>query len=265
MKHPTNSVIHPPIYLASDYDGTFKQGAIRQEDKDAIERFRSRGCRFGLVTGRSYSMLEQEFDRYGLTMDFMIANTGGAIFDRAQNVLFKKPIETQLVQELLADLEKRRAAMYGVASLHKHSRLYLDPALARSQAHNGSGLPQYSREAVEQDGDIISLFIRGRSQEDSYRLYQELVSAYSGRLAFHYNGGAIDVTADGASKTEGVRALQSLVPQARVCVIGDEMNDIDMIRAFGGFSVTSGNEAVRQAASRVFDHISDCIDFLLED
>ncbi len=254
-----------PIYLASDYDGTFKQGTIRREDKEAIERFRSRGCRFGLVTGRSYSMLEQEFKRYGMSMDFVIANTGGAIFDRDRNVLFKKPIEQPLVLELLADLERRRTALYGIASLHSHSRLYLDPALADSRAHNTEGLPQYSRQEVEQDGDIISLFIRGYDQEDSRRLYQELVSAYSGRLAFHYNGGAIDVTAAGISKTEGVRTLQSLVPQAQVCVIGDEMNDLDMIRAFGGFSVTSGNETVKQAASQVFDHISDCIEALLED
>ncbi len=257
--------MNQPIYLASDYDGTFKQGAIRREDKEAIDRFRSRGCRFGLVTGRSYSMLEQEFERYGMAMDFVIANTGGAIFDRDQNVLFKKPIDRQLVLDLLADLEKRHTALYGIASLHKHSRLYLDPALSNSRDHNTEGLPQYSREAVEQDGDIISLFIRGYNQEDSSSLYQQLVSAYSGRLAFHYNGGAIDVTAAGISKTEGVRTLKSLAPQARVCVIGDEMNDIDMIRAFGGFSVTSGNETVKQAATQVFDHISDCIDSLLED
>ena len=43
------------IYLASDYDGTFKQGSIRDEDKETIRRFRSRGGRFGLVTGRSLS------------------------------------------------------------------------------------------------------------------------------------------------------------------------------------------------------------------
>ena len=49
-----------------------------------------------------------------------------------------------------------------------------------------------------------------------------------------------------------------------MCVIGDEMNDLDMIRAFGGFSVTTGNETVKAAASRVFDHISDCIGYLLE-
>ena len=38
-----------------------------------------------------------------------------------------------------------------------------------------------------------------------------------------------------------------------------------MIRAFKGFSVTTGNEAVKQAASRVFDHVSDCIDYLIRE
>ena len=48
-------------------------------------------------------------------------------------------------------------------------------------------------------------------------------------------------------------------------MIGDEMNDLDMIRAFQGFSVTTGNETVKQAASRVFDHVSDCIGYLLQE
>ena len=73
------------------------------------------------------------------------------------------------------------------------------------------------------------------------------------------------MTAPGVSKTEGVRALARLHPDSRVCVIGDEMNDLDMIRAFQGFSVTTGNETVKQAASRVFDHVSDCIGYLLQE
>lgn len=253
------------IYLASDYDGTFKQGTIRSEDKEAIERFRSRGCRFGLVTGRSLSMLEQEFARYDMKMDFIIASTGAAIFDHDLNVVYQKPIEPALAWELVADMERRTTALYGIASLHKHSRLFLHPDLAGSLAHNTEGLPQFTREAVEQDGDIISMFLRGYDPEDSEALYRYLTETYGGRLAFHYNGGAIDVTAPGISKTEGVRTLGRLHPDSRVCVIGDEMNDLDMIRAFNGFSVTTGNEVVKQAASRIFDHISDCIDYLLQE
>ncbi len=252
------------IYLASDYDGTFKQGTIRSEDKEAIRRFRGSGGRFGLVTGRSLSMLEQEFARYDMKMDFIIASTGAAIFDQDLKVVFQKPIERGTALELVDDMERRSTALYGIASLHKHSRLFLHPDLASSQAHNTEGLPQFSREEVEQDGEIISMFLRGYDPQDSENLYHYLTGAYEGRLAFHYNGGAIDVTAPGISKTEGVRTLGRLHPGSRVCVIGDEMNDLDMIRAFHGFSVTTGNETVKQAASRVFDHISDCIDFLLQ-
>ena len=240
------------IYLASDYDGTFKQGSIRGEDKEAIRRFRSRGGRFGLVTGRSLSMLEQEFARYDMQMDFIIACTGAVIFDQDLNVIFKKPMDTATAWELETEMERRPAGLCGMA-------------LAASRDHNPEGLPQYPREAVEQDGDIISMFLRGFDAEDSQALYNYLTAAYKDRLDFHYNGGAIDVTAPGVSKTEGVRAFKRLHPDSRVCVIGDEMNDLDMIRAFQGFSVTTGNEAVKQAASRVFDHISDCIDYLIRE
>ena len=111
------------IYLASDYDGTFKQGSIRDEDKEAIQRFRSRGNRFGLVTGRSLSMLEQEFARYDMHMDFIIACTGAVIFDQDLNVIFKKPMDTATAWELEAEMERRPAGLCGMATLHKHSRL----------------------------------------------------------------------------------------------------------------------------------------------
>ena len=143
------------IYLASDYDGTFKQGSIRDEDKEAIRRFRSRGGRFGLVTGRSLSMLEQEFARYDMQMDFIIACTGAVIFDQDLNVIFKKPMDTATAWELETEMERRPAGLCGMASLRKHSRLYLHPSLAASRDHNPEGLPQYPREAVEQDGDHL--------------------------------------------------------------------------------------------------------------
>lgn len=228
------------IYLASDYDGTFKQGSIRDEDKETIRRFRSRGGRFGLVTGRSLSMLEQEFARYDMHMDFIIACTGAVIFDQDLNVIFKKPMDAATAWELEAEMERRPAGLCGMATLHKHSRLYLHPSLAASRDHNPEGLPQYPREAVEQDGDIISMFLRGFDAKDSQALYDYLTEAYRDRLDFHYNGGAIDVTAPGVSKTEGVRALARLHPDSRVCVIGDEMNDLDMIRAFQGFPSPPG-------------------------
>ena len=116
------------IYLASDYDGTFKQGSIRDEDKEAIRRFRSRGGRFGLVTGRSLSMLEQEFARYDMHMDFIIACTGAVIFDQDLNVIFKKPMDAATAWELEAEMERRPAGLCGMATLHKHSRLYLHPS-----------------------------------------------------------------------------------------------------------------------------------------
>ena len=179
--------------------------------------------------------------------------------------MFKQPVEKATDWELGAEMGRGPAGLCGMASLHKHSRLYLHPSLAASRDHNPEGLPQYPREAVEQDGDIISMFLRGFDAEDSLALYNHLTEAYRGRLDFHYNGGAIDVTAPGVSKTGGVRSLARLHPDARGCVIGDEMNDLDMIRTFQGFSVTTGNETVNRAASRVFAHVSDAIDYLLHE
>ena len=47
------------IIIASDFDGTLNHHGISEADKNAINKFRAEGNKFGIVTGRDLEQLLQ--------------------------------------------------------------------------------------------------------------------------------------------------------------------------------------------------------------
>lgn len=254
------------IYLASDYDGTFKQNnTISSYDLDAIRRLRSRGGKFGLVTGRGPGQLQGEFKTFSFTLDFLIACSGALILDGQGNTLFCRPLEQELVSEVFEHAGTQGAALYGLCTKNLLCRLYLDPVLAQTPKFKAFSAPTSSLEEALADGPALSLFITGKDEEDSRRLYQSLSKAFRDRLSFHYNKGSIDVTAPGINKAQGVKTLGSLRPEAALYVIGDALNDLEMVRAFNGFCVANSCPELLEAASMQFKGVGECLEFLMEE
>ena len=250
------------IMLAADYDGTLKQGTITRLDLDAITKFRSLGNIFGVVTGRSLSMMKEEFDKFDLKFDFFIAQNGAIAFTDTFTTIYETQINPIVSARLINMLQKLGPAMYGAATRDKHtvfhmSRQFYDERIAYYDIplivetwHNLNG--------------ILSFFICDFSSDAISELYNKLSSEFSDLLSFHYNDGTIDVTAPGLNKSKGVqRVIEFFKPQCAL-TIGNEMNDLSMIVDFGGFSVANGRPEVQAAASRVFENIDQCITFILE-
>lgn len=253
------------IYLASDYDGTFKQNStISPYDLDAIRRLRSRGGKFGLVTGRGPGQLQGEFKAFSFTLDFLIACTGALILDGQGNTLFSRPLEQELIPQVFEQAKAQGAALYGLCTKNLHCRLYLDPVLAQTPKFKAFSAPACSLKEALEDGPALSLFITGKNEEESLLLYQSLSKSYQGRLSFHYNKGSIDVTAPGINKAQGVKTLGSLRPDAALYVIGDALNDLEMVRAFHGFCVSNSCPELLEAASMQFKGVGECLEFLME-
>lgn len=253
------------IYLASDYDGTFKQNnTISDYDLEAIRRLRSRGGKFGLVTGRGPGQLKEEFSAFSFTLDFLIACTGALILDGQGSTLFCRPLNQELIPGLFEQARAQGAVLYGLCTKNLHRRLYVDPVLAQTPKFKAFPLPHGSLEDTLNDGPALSLFIMGPTNEDSFGIYQSLSETYRDHFSFHYNKGSIDVTAPGINKAQGIKTLGSLRPEAELYVIGDALNDLEMIRAFNGFCVTNSSPEILEAASMRFESVGSCLDFLME-
>ncbi len=255
--------------LASDYDGTLKQYSdtekrptVKKGDKEAIDEFRKRGNLFGIVTGRSKGMIDPELKKYGIGIDFLIAQNGSAIWDRDFRLLYVSEIDRAIADRLADVMKRQKVICFGAAGLESSGILY-DGGYDMEDSKREQMRIEYWTEEAFRRRRVISFFIKNESGQAAERLAAELLPIFEGQLSFHCNKEMIDVTAYGVSKETGVRWIESYHHPDRIAVIGDALNDLSMIRAFHGYYITSGCAELKQYAERGFSNMEECLRYMM--
>ena len=93
----------------SDYDGTIY---INEQDMGktvkAIEKFRSFGGKFVIVTGRSKMSVRNVIERYNIPYDYYISNNGAVIFNQDGEEIIKYPIIPDNSLKVLQYLKQKK-------------------------------------------------------------------------------------------------------------------------------------------------------------
>ena len=83
----------PKYIVATDYDGTLRQGEVSEDTVDMIRQFRAAGHLFGVVTGRTYENGYAVFRKQNLfPFDFIISHNGAVGYDEEGNILFARSV-----------------------------------------------------------------------------------------------------------------------------------------------------------------------------
>ena len=74
----------------SDYDGTLSvpEEGVATETIASIHAWRDAGNKFGIVTGRDYSLIDKEARAYQIPVDFYICCNGAAIHETDGSVIY---------------------------------------------------------------------------------------------------------------------------------------------------------------------------------
>jgi Cof subfamily protein (haloacid dehalogenase superfamily) len=251
----------PIRLLALDLDGTLlnSRGVISDRNRQAINDARDRGVRVALVTGRRFRDARPIALELGL--DVPLISHNGALTRHARTLetiaVFPLPVDAAqkalgLGREAGADpLVSDDREGLGVLVFDKISGD--NPALAKYVAwarriHGDDGAVQETA-ALETylDHDPIHVTFTGKCQamadlEDL--LQRELgASAKVFRTVYaHMDFALLDVLNPLASKGTGVAAAAAElnIPSAEVMAIGDNFNDLEMLR-YAGHGVLMGN------------------------
>lgn len=212
--------------LATDYDGTFRRkGIITVRTVRAVEKYRLAGGKFGFVTGRGRDFTESLKrdcpDKAAVGYDFLILYNGSLITDGDGNVLYEFPIP----RELFFRIEKRIEKEDGLVS---HSKAGAD----EYYAHYYATFTDYraalkAADALNKEmGDEIAAFV---------------------------NGPHVNIGLKGTGKAEGISLVLEHfgLTEEECAVVGDDFNDIGMIKAHSGWAVKSGRAPVKRAASHL--------------
>ncbi|MBQ8859467.1 MAG: HAD hydrolase family protein [Clostridia bacterium] len=237
--------------IASDYDGTLnRRGGISEEDKLAIARFRQAGHRFGVVTGRDQALASCILGGQGFCPDFLISCTGAVIQDADGRVLYKKRGE---VGPFLADLFSYAVAC-GAEQIvfsdgeEKHlldlsvAPLVIPPLEAFTQAN-----------------------IRFAAPEQASVFTEYAIKHHSDHISAHRNGRDVDMPPPHTSKVTGIYEYARRFEAPEIYTVGDNVNDLSMIREFCGYAVSNAVDEVKAAAAHSCDRICDMIDRILQE
>ncbi len=255
----------PYRLVAIDLDGTAldPSGAIRPSVQRSIERVRARGVRVVIATGRRFRTGGPFAEQLGLT--------GASVFHHGALVKDVETGATRVRHVLPGDLY--RAAVAAVSRLGpplvyidgfpggediltaEHARVH--PSHHRYLEDNRDAHRVVPDLHAPPDGALVVAFLEERA--NLVRLRAELLSQLGNRveIGIHptYIGGfLLELLPAGVTKWSALRALaeEEGIAPSEILALGDEMNDVDMLR-HAGLGVAMGNapDAVKRAADRV--------------
>jgi len=258
--------------LALDVDGTLvgPDSAVDQEIALAVRQACRSGLRVCLATGRSYIETVDIWRRLELPEPYLpLILIGGALVSEPDTArtLYQRVIPPELAREFADALN---AAGHAAMAIVDAWRWGFDYYLADPDGDDLADRLWFSKMTVEvrrvsalAEADPahpilrISALAEGQAGE---ALAEKLTQRFGGRLNVHrilapnYGVTIVEAFAKGAEKFSALRyvAQARRVPRSRIVAVGDDVNDIEMIRRAGlGVAMPQSPPAVRQVADRV--------------
>jgi HAD superfamily hydrolase (TIGR01484 family) len=240
--------------IASDFDGTLNFHGVSAEDSEAIAKFRAKGHKFGIVTGRDLEMaLWVLFDlkKANAEIDFLICCTGAVILNGKGELLMVK--KGKVTPEFQTFIDKAYELGFGGFNFNNLlKRCYLD---------SRGNVPS---EAM-QIGEFTQLNIWFPDDKNSEKFNAFINENYSHLISSYRNGGSIDMPPVNTSKVTGIYDYSKQFDNPEIYSVGDNLNDLPMIEEFCGFAVSNAQPEVKAVAKHQCNRICDMINYILEE
>lgn len=273
--------------LAIDIDGTLvgRHDELTPATREALARAARAGIHVVLATGRRYSMTLPLVEPLAIKVPLVTAS-GALIKDPAgHRTLFCAEFADDVLRRALGVIDRLGFDPLACADTFEEGFDFYQarpdargPQLAEYLDFN-QGCGRLWPELIEcPPPGVFHLFAMG-TRDEMLALEAALHFETAGRLATHvlrspkYSGFMVEVAPAGVSKWSGIRHLAAGwgIGDEAICAVGDDVNDIPMIRAAGlGVAMGNAQESVKAAADRVApsqeqDGLAQVVEWLLEE
>ncbi len=273
--------------LAIDVDGTLVNSSdeLTPATQAALRSATAAGIHVVLATGRRYSHTLHLVEPLGISVPLVTAG-GALVKDPATHqTLFKTEFDRKLLCEMLTTLDRAGCDALLNGDTFADGFDFYHPSPARENRHlaeymalnPGCGRVWPDFFAAPPPGVFAGFTMGGR--EEMLAVENRLHAALPGKINTHvlrsprYRGFMCELAPAGVTKWSAIRRLAAEwgIADAEICAVGDDVNDIHMIRA-AGLGVAMGNAVpeVIAAADRVapthdHDGLVEVVAWLLED
>lgn len=239
--------------IGSDYDGTLSHGGIDDERRQAIADWRAAGNVFAIVSGRSsYSLyLAQDVDRVGF--DYFIAYNGGAILNERGEILFERTCTTVSAKQLLSDLFYKWGFTFANVFVDRHYVVRRD----KEDLKEGDIL----FEDLDDFPYFYQFSVAQKPEKKTRWAVRQIRRKYGKHVTPLQNGYCIDIVPKGINKAQGLYTLARMcgVDRRNVIAVGDNINDMTMIKAFRSYAMENGVKKLKRKANAITPSVTALI------
>lgn len=251
--------------IISDFDGTLANAdsEISKENADAIKKYIASGGIFAICTGRMMSSIYPHAQKLGLD-GLLVAYQGAQILDmktgkclRDERLSNDDAIEIcKVLEDLDLHIHVYNGDDFYTNKVNELSRYYEKICKVKAKEPNEK-LSDFIKDNNVLPQKIIVL-VMPEKREELYKIISEKLGD-----KFYVTVSAdilIEVAKYGCDKSEGVKYLANYynIPLGDVVAVGDNLNDITMIKTAGvGIAVSNAENELKNAADEVSE-FSNC-------
>ena len=262
------------IFLDMDDTTLNSQRQISREDQESLRRALQGGHQVVVTTGRALSSARRLLELHGLEQmgcRYVIAYNGGMLYDvQQERVLYRKTMELDWVRTLIREARKRELYFQTYEKGEVLTET-VDANLEHYLQKTGMGyrqVPDLEQGLKEEPCKALAIHLTDRSRLEAFR--EELSGWAQDKLEMYCSCQEyLDIMPKGVSKGSALAAYcqQMGVAPADTVAVGDELNDVSMIRQAGvGCAVANAREEVKAEADYVTkrDHDHSAVTEVLE-
>lgn len=222
--------------LASDFDNTLyvENEEILKRNIKAVKEFISKGNIFCIITGRNYSNIKIELLKYNIPYSYLICQDGAKIFNNMDYC-----IQTEVLSS--------------------------EKVLASQKILKGNNCEHYLDDGYNQTtniNDCVKVVGIPNSREEGLRILQELkkeLDVYAYVSTEHIN--IIDIKVNKCNSLKKLLQLENLSKE-NLYVIGDEINDLEMLMTFKGAIMKKHNKVLNNLNKKEYENLYEYIEEL---
>ena len=244
------------LLFCSDLDGTLftDDKSLSEENRAAIEYFKSEGGLFTFITGRVPLTCGKICSMVNPNAPYGCVN-GGGIYDHVENRFLWRIFLPDNVFELIRAVDTALPSV-GIQVNTEDSVYFCKDSISLQRFRRVTGLPNNYR-PLESVTDPILKIIFSHHEEEQLNAVKDLLNAHPLAEEFDFirsEKSLYEILPKGASKGSLLLKMSEIlkIDPKKTVAIGDYYNDVSMIKAAGfGIAVANAVDAAKAVADYV--------------
>ena len=223
--------------LVTDYDNTYELHhdnmdleKIFYENQKALEIFQQNN-RMAIATGRHFDAMKRTIEEKKIKFDYLCCNNGAEIYDKDYHLLFTLPVD--------------ELSLKVIQKLNKSVKIYYRHPFGSSEITS------------------INIYFDDIEKFEKVKKY---LSDNLNHCDIEYKYPKIKILNINCNKVKFVDLLVTRLSlnENDVYTIGDDINDIDMIKKYNGYSLNTAVKEVKTISQKNYNTLSELIDSIID-